>query len=284
MLAESGRLMGDFTLHRMAEQEFLLVGSGYLQTWHGRWFADHIDGNRAIVENLSDAWGGFAIFGPRSRELLANLSSEDLSNDAFPFMSCRRMAVGFAPALVSRLSVTGELGYEIFVSLAHMPVLHALLEQQRRRFDGRWVGYYAVNSLRLEKGFGIWSREFSRDYTPRMAGLDRFIAYDKGKFIGRAAALQDQGGASRMLVLLEVDAADADVAGFEPVYLDQALAGFTSSGAFGHCVGKSLAMGYVTPAARASAGPLTVWIMGEARAARILDRAPFDPDGLRMRG
>jgi dimethylglycine dehydrogenase len=285
MLSPAGRLMGDLTTLRPAPNEFYLLGSGYLQSWHGRWFDAHLDPAEARLENSSDSIGGVALFGPRARELLAELTHEDVSAAALPFMSVRRMTIGLAPAIVARISLTGELGYEIYVPTRHMAALYRAIEASRVRCAGRWVGYYALNSLRLEKGFGIWSREFSRDYTPRMSGLTRFIDYEKAVFVGRAAAIADRDRKPvRELVLLAIDASDADAVGGEPILLGEECVGFTTSGAYGHCVDESLAMGYVAAKARAADAPLIVTVVGEQRSARILPRAPFDPEGLRMRG
>jgi dimethylglycine dehydrogenase len=289
MLSHSGRLMGDLTTLRLAADEFYLLGSGYLQSWHGRWFDAHLKAADVRVENASDALGGFAIFGPRSRDVLAALADEDVAPAGLPFMRVRRMTIGFAHALVARLSVTGELGYEIYVPSRYMSSVYRAIETVKARAGTgvapRWVGYYALNSLRLEKGFGIWSREFTRDYTPRMAGLGRFIDYDKPEFIGRAAALQDRDRSPvHELVLLAIEAADADAAGGEPIFLEGDLVGYTTSGGYGHYVDRSLAMGYVTPEARSTSAMLSVSVVGEPRPARILPQAPFDPRGLRMRG
>ncbi len=102
--------------------------------------------------------------------------------DALPFMAVAQLDLAFAPAIVARLSVTGELGYEIYVPAVHLPALLDAVIEASSGLSMRHIGMYALNSLRLEKGFGIWSREFSRDYTPRMSGLDRFVAYDKAGF------------------------------------------------------------------------------------------------------
>jgi dimethylglycine dehydrogenase len=285
MLSASGRLMGDLTTLRLAPDDFLLLGSGYLQAWHGRWFDAHLDTTGVRLENSSDSLGGIALFGPRARELLAMITHEDVSATALPFMGVRRLTIGLAPAIVARLSVTGELGYEIYVPIQHMAAVYRVIEAARPRCAGRWVGYYALNSLRLEKGFGIWSREYSRDYTPRMADLTRFICYDKPDFIGRTAALAERERTpARELALFEIDATDADAGGGEPILLNGEYVGFTTSGGYGHYVEKSLAMGYITPAARAANAALVVTVVGESRVARILERAAFDPEGHRMRG
>lgn len=284
MLSQGGRLMGDLTTARLDEDRFMIFGSGYLQTWHMRWFDQHLAGEGVTVRNVSDEWLGLAIFGPRSRNVLGRLVAEDVSNEGFPFMSVRRVNVGMIPAVVGRLSVTGELGYEIYVRAVY---LWSLYQSLHRAADGLGlcdVGVYAMNSLRLEKGYGIWSREFSRDYTPVMSGLSRFVDYDKGDFIGRDAALRDRDAAPhKRLVLLEVAPADADAAGYEPIWRDQEMVGFVTSGGYGHCVGKSLAMGYLQNGAADPDFPLQVSILGVRRNCRVLPKPPIDPSGTRIR-
>jgi dimethylglycine dehydrogenase len=283
MLSPRGRLMGDLTTLALGPEEFWVSGSGYLQNWHMRWFATHA-GTEARIDNLSDAYGGVAMFGPRSRGILERLTGEDVSNAGFPFMSVRRMDIALAPAIVGRLSVSGELGFEIYVPSAHVSALCRALERASAG-EARWIGMYALNSLRLEKGFGIWSREFSPDHTPRMCGLDRFVDYGKPDFIGRAAALEDRERApERILLTLAIDADRADPAGYEPIFRGGEYVGYTTSGGYGHCAGTSLAMGYVSAAAAAAGGEFAVTLLGESRPARPLSQAAVDPAGARMRG
>jgi len=285
MLANSGRLMGDLTTFRLAEDRFLIFGSGYLQAWHMRWFAEHLSGPGCDVRNVTEDYGGIALFGPRSRELLRRTARTDVSDAAFAFMSVHVMDLAFAPAIVARLSVTGELGYEIYVPALYLPaLLETILETAPSDAEPRHVGLYALNSLRLEKSFGIWSREYSRDYTPHMAGLTRFIDYERADFIGRSAALRDRDRCpERRLVTLSIEALDADASGYEPIELADRLVGFTTSGGYGHCTDTSLAMGYLSSEIPADETGLTVRIAGELRRCRVLPRPVFDPDGRRMR-
>ena len=285
MLAHSGRLMGDLTTMRLAEDHFRIGGSGYLQAWHMRWFCEHLAQEGVEVNNVTDSYGGLALIGPRSRELLSRIANSDVSDRALPFMATARRDIACAPALVGRLSVTGELGYEIYVPSTHLAELLDAVSQACGEFGARHIGMYALNSLRLEKGFGIWSREFSRDYTPHMSGLDRFIAYDKPDFIGRAAALRDRESIpDKRLATLAVDSSDADATGYEPIWLGSEMVGFVTSGGYGHCVGMSLAMGYLKSDIADEQSDLSVTILGERRECRILKQAPIDPTGARMRG
>jgi dimethylglycine dehydrogenase len=284
MLAPSGRLMGDLTTLRLADDRFLIFGSGYLQSWHLRWFDEHLVGPGVEVRNVTDELGGLALVGPRSRELLARLAETDVSNDALPFMSGTEMPLKVGLSIVARLSVTGELGYEIYVPAKQLPALLNAVLEVAPEFGARHIGMYALNSLRLEKGFGIWSREFSRDYTPKMSGLDRFVAYDKGDFVGREAALRERSlPPAQRLVTLAVEAADADAAGYEPIWSGGDFAGFVTSGGFGHCAGVSLAMGYLRAEVADDETDLSVTILGERRACRILKHPAIDPTGMRMR-
>jgi dimethylglycine dehydrogenase len=285
MLAHSGRLMGDLTTMRLAEDHFRIFGSGYLQTWHMRWFTENLNSEDVQVLNVTDHYGGVALMGPRSGEVLARLANVDVSDHALPFMAVTRMDLAFAPAVVARLSVSGELGYEIYVPTLHLPALFDAVLEASRELGARHLGLYALNSLRLEKGFGIWSREFSRDYTPRMSGLDRFVAYDKPDFIGRDAALRDrQRVPDKRLVTLAVDSRDADASGYEPIWLDSKLVGFVTSGGYGHCAGTSLAMGYLQSVTPDGQDGLSVTILGERCRCRVLRQAAVDPTGARMRG
>ena len=229
MLSPSGRLMGDLTAFNWDDQCFWLMGSYYLRQWHMRWFADHLPKIGATVRDISDEVVGIAIAGPKSRELISRLTPADMSQGAFRFLSAAALDVGPIRAKVGRLSVIGELGYEINVRATEQRALYQALLEAGGDLGLRQIGYNAVNSLRLEKSFGIWSREFTWAYTSGMSGLDRFVAFEKPDFIGREAALRERerGGPRQRLVTLVVDAQDADAAGFEPVWIGDRRVGFS---------------------------------------------------------
>jgi Glycine cleavage system T protein (aminomethyltransferase) len=284
MLNEAGRLMGDLTVARLDEDRFWLTGSYYLQDWHQRWFRQHLPATGVDVRNVTDGWMGFSISGPESRRILERLTHEDVSNEAFMFLTCRPMDVGTVRAVVGRISLTGELGYEITVPTEqHRTLLHAVLEAGNA--DGlRLIGDRAVDSLRLEKGYGIWSTEFTQAYSPGMSGLDRFVAFDKGDFIGREAVRRErETGAPQSLVLLEVDAEGADASGDEGIWFEGRRVGFVTSGSYGHHVRKSLALAYVDREIVDTTPELTVHVVGEERTARILPEPPYDPQGSKLR-
>jgi dimethylglycine dehydrogenase len=200
-------------------------------------------------------------------------------------MSCVQIDVGSTPAVVARLSLTGELGYEINVTAScQRDLWHALLAAGTPH-GMRPIGMRAQDSLRLEKGYGVWSLEFSTACTPAMAGLDRFVAFDKGEFIGRQAALAAQATDPALrLALLEIDASDAVAHGHEPVHHDGRRIGYVTSGAYGHHVQRNLALAYLESRLCRTRDPLSVTLIGKPRVARVLDAAPYDPHGTKLRG
>ncbi|MEX1047038.1 MAG: FAD-dependent oxidoreductase [Actinomycetota bacterium] len=284
MLGPAGRLMGDLSVAKLAEDRFWLTGSYYLQDWHMRWFHQHLPPGGVELRNITDEWMGFSISGPASREILERLTADDVSNEAFPFMGVREMDVGIAGAVVGRISLTGELGYEIVVPSGEQRTLLQQLRDRGEHRGLRLIGDRAVDSLRLEKGYGIWSAEFRQDYTPGMSYLKRYVAFDKGEFIGREAAERERGaGSDQTLVVLDVDAGDADAAQDDGVWIGEQRVGFVTSGAYGHHVGKSLALAYLDRDVAAKDPELTVFVVGEPRSARVLPEPPYDPAGARLR-
>jgi dimethylglycine dehydrogenase len=285
MLAHSGKIFGDFTVSCLSEQEFQLTASYGAQGWHSRWFDQNMmDGVR--VENISDARSGFQIAGPKARELLSRVTRADVSAEAFKFMDVKRMTVGMANCIVQRVSYTADLGYEIFTD--HMSVRHLwdVLNAAGTDLGLRPFGMRAMMSLRLDKWFGSWGREFSPDYTPMETGLDRFIRWNKdADWIGKAAATAEKAaGPKRRLVNFIVDANDADVVAWEPIWLDGAVVGYCTSGGYSHWTGKSVAMGFL-PADRVQDGLVCeIEILGERRKATVQLAPLWDGDGARMRG
>lgn len=283
MLSPKGRLIGDFTVSCLAEDRFQLTASYGAQAYHMRWFQQNADAG-VSVENISDRLTGFQIAGPKSREVLAACSRTDISDMAF--MDVRRMTVGMADCTVQRVSYTGDLGFEIYCDPMAQRALWSVLWGEGQKHGMRPFGMRAMMSLRLDKFFGSWLNEFSPDYTAAETGLDRFVSFKKNAdFIGRAAAEAERAaGPQRRLCAFEVDAEDADVVAYEPVWLDGKVQGFCTSGGYSHHAGKSIALGFV-PQDRAQEGlEVEIEIMGQMRPARLITAPLFDADGARMRG
>ena len=284
MLNENGKLIGDFTMCRIGAERFLLVGTYAAERFYQRWFEARLAGFKVQVRACAMEWLGLSIAGPASRELLQSLVDEDLGTKAFPFMSFGAMDVGLVPALVGRLSFTGDLGYEIWVKSEFHRELYERLVAAGKPLGLRHFGGRALNSMRMEKSFGSWAREYRPIYGPFEANLDRFVDLKKADFVGRAAALAEKSsGGQRKLITLDIDAKDCDAIADEPIWLDGRVVGWVTSGAYGHSVGKSLALGYVDrESAKATTG-FEVELIGDRRAAVRLESPAFDPSGQRMR-
>ncbi|NQW09201.1 MAG: GcvT family protein [Alphaproteobacteria bacterium] len=285
MLSPNGRLKGDLTVFNWDGETFWLMGSYYLRQWHMRWFQDHaVDG--VTVRDVSDDWTGWLVSGPKARQVMERVvHNASMAHEDFRFLACRDLDVGLSRAKVGRLSVWGELGYEINVPAAEHRVLYDTLKAAGTELGMADVGMNASGSLRLEKSFGVWSLEFRQNYTPGMTLMDRWIAFDKGDFIGRDAALRERDGdtAPRKLATLEIDSDDADTAGFEPIWDGDTRVGFVTSGAYGHCVGKSIAMAMIDKERIAEGAAFDVHVVGVKKKARIIADSPMNPSGSRMR-
>lgn len=283
MLGETGRLKGDLTVLNWGNGTWWIMGSYYLRAWHMRWFLDHLD-DGVEVRDLGEEICGFGVVGPKSRAVVEKLAEQDISH--LTFMGCGEFDIGLVRAHVARMSVTGEMGYEINCRYGDHITLRRMLLEAGASEDIRECGFNAMLSTRLEKSFGIWSAEFRQEYTPAMTGMDRWIDWEKGDFIGRKAALaeRDGNGPAKLLATLEVDADDADASGYEPVWADGKLAGFVTSGGYGHTIGKSLAMALIDREHAKEGTELSVHVVGVARAARVIGPSPYDPQGKAMRG
>ncbi|MYJ86150.1 MAG: FAD-dependent oxidoreductase [Rhodobacteraceae bacterium] len=284
MLSPEGKLKGDLTLFNWGDGTWWIMGSYYLRAWHMRWFDNYLS-EGVTVRDISDEMLGFSVSGPNARKIVQKITNSDLSNQSFPFMSCQEMDMGLARAKVARISVAGELGFEINCPVASHEILRNTLLEAGKPEGMMEYGYNALLSLRLEKSFGIWSTEFTQAYTSGMTGMDRWIDWGKPEFIGRGKALEekDAQSPSMALVTLEIDALDADASGYEPIWKGNTRVGFVTSGGYGHSVKKSLAMALVEPEFSTPGTKLAVHIVGVERPAKVIPVSPYDPSGKAMR-
>jgi dimethylglycine dehydrogenase len=220
MLNEFGRLIGDFTIAKAAEERFMIFGSSAAQKYHMRWFERHLPKDGSVrLHRFDQTLVGLSIAGPRSRDLLAKLVDADVSNKAFRFMDFREIAVGGAPCMVNRVTYTGDLGYEIWMAPAYQRLVYAAIKQAGQEFGIVDFGMRALLSMRLEKNFPTWFRELRPIYGVFEGSMDRFIKLDKNDFIGREQAAKEQAeGPKLRRVSFLVDAIDADVMGDEPIW------------------------------------------------------------------
>ena len=282
MLAEDGRLKGDLTVFNWGDGSWWIMGSYYLRQWHARWFDDHMtDG--VTVRDLGEETSGFSLAGPASLKVIEKLTDGPIGK--LKFMGCGHFDIGLLRCKVGRLSVAGELGYEIHCRAGDHATLRHTLLQAGADLGIREYGFNALLSLRLEKSFGIWNAEFTQGYTTGMTGMDRWIDWDKN-FIGKTAAVaeRDGNGPAQMLVTLEIEADGADASGYEPIWANGKQVGFVTSGGYGHTTQKSLAMALVDQAQCTPGTELSVHVVGVERAAKVIPPSPYDPQGKSMRG
>jgi 4-methylaminobutanoate oxidase (formaldehyde-forming) len=246
------------------------------------------------VTDVTPMYAMLAVMGPDSRELLSRVSTAAFDSASFPFGASREIDVGYATVRATRLTYVGELGWELYVPVEFAVAVHEAITAAGADLGLRNAGYYAVDSLRLEKGYRAWGRELSPEVNPFEAGLSFAIDWNKGDFRGRAALerLRAAGGAaaaSRRVVSLVIDAPLTNLWGNELILRDGKAAGFVTSAAFGHTLGSPVALGLVSNA-RAAAGPEWIesgnWqvdLAGELLSASVSLRAPYDPAGKRVR-
>jgi dimethylglycine dehydrogenase len=285
LIGRRGGVAGDFTVTRLGDDEFWVVGSGMAERFHQRFFRQVPLPKGTTLESLTDRVCGFNVAGPRARDLLARVTNADLSNAGFPFFRSARIVVAGVACVAIRVSFTGDLGWELHCAAEDQRALYAALLAAGRDLGAGPVGSRALMSLRIEKGYGSWGRDYSPEYWPQESGLAGLIVRDKD-FLNKDAwlAIADRPARDR-LVTLRIDAVDADASGGEPVFLpDGTPVGQVSSGAYGYTVGASLALAYLRVGAVAPGDRVSVAILGRPHTAEVLAAPPFDPEGARLRG
>jgi 4-methylaminobutanoate oxidase (formaldehyde-forming) len=293
MLNERGGYESDFTLTRIAPDQYLLV-TGSAQTTRDLDFLERRipDDARCSVVDVTGMYAVLAVMGPRSRALLQAVSKADWSNAAFSFGTSREVDIGYATVRATRLTYVGELGWEMYVPVEFAVGVYEALREAGREFGLVDAGYYAIDSLRIEKGYRAWGRELTPDVNPVEAGLS--FACKIGReipFRGRAAVLNAKAnGVRRRVAGFSIDASDAMLWGGEAILRDGEPAGFVTSAAFGHTIGLPVALGIVARAgiplddAYLDAGRYEIDLAGERLPARLHRRAIVDPTGARIRG
>lgn len=287
LIGARGGIAGDFTVTCLAPDEYWVIGSGMAERYHLRFFKAVPLPENTSFTSLTNAICGFNVAGPGARDLLQRLTNADLSTPAFPFMRSARIELAGVKVMALRVSFTGDLGWELHCAEADQETLYRALIEAGKGIGAGPVGSRALMSLRIEKGYGSWGREYSPEYWPHEVQMERLIKMDKD-FLNKAAVAETLGQPPReTLSLMAIDAADvaassADASGGEPVFTAQGTpAGRVTSGTFGHSTGQSLALGFlkdVRPGDR-----ISVMILGRPHGATVLAEPPFDPKGARLR-
>lgn len=292
LLNEKGGFESDLTLHRLSEDSFLLV-TGTAQVVRDKdWIERHAAaGDRVAVADVTSAYAVLGVAGPRVRELLARVSPADFSNAAFPYYTWQEIEIGYGVARAARVSYTGELGFELYVGCEFAAHVYDALAEAGAELGLIDIGIDALTSLRIEKGYRAWGAELSPEDTPFEAGLGFAVKLGKQvPFVGREALLkQRKEGVKRRLVLFTLEDASAHPFGREAIVHEGRIVGQVTSAAFGHTLGRAVAMGYVPgePARiedMIRKGGFEIEIACERFPATASLEAPYDPKSLRIRG
>lgn len=283
LLSPGGRILGEMTVSRLGEDRFYALSAAAAELRDQDLLMQSLRPHESVrIENVTEDRGVLVLSGPRSRELLSLLTDANLSNERFRWLSAREISVAGHPVRALRVSYVGELGWELHPPIASMAALYDAIWTQGRALGIANYGLYAVNSMRIEKGYKAWSTELTNELNMLEADMSRFINLDKADFAGKAATLA-QAPRPLKIVYAEVDAADTDARGGEPVLDRERCIGVTTSGAYGHRVDKSLTFACVEPPFAIPGSAFDVLIQGERRRATVLGQAAYDPENLRMR-
>jgi dimethylglycine dehydrogenase len=281
LLNKNGFIESELTVTRISADHFYVLSAAVAQahdfdqlTWR-KHAKENVD-----IADITDDFGVLVLAGPKSRDVLARLCKDDLGK----WLTGRMATVAGIAVRLLRVNYVGELGWEIHCPMKHLQALFDSLREAGKAHGLKLFGTYAMNSLRMEKAYRAWGSELTTEIDMYEASMSRFIREDKPDFIGKAASLQrKQKGARMQLVYLEVDTTDCDCIGNEPVYHTGKVVGVTTSGAFGHAVGKSLAFAYVPTDLATHGTNLEIMFFTELRSARIIPDPIWDPENLRLR-
>lgn len=286
-LTKTGGVQAEYVVARLAGEMFYLISTPRAERWNFDDLAKLLphDGS-VMLRNVTNDRGCFTIVGPNARRVLQPLTEIDLSNEAFPWFSVRTGSVGLASDVrLLRVNYEGELGWELYHPLCYQRHLLDAVLAAGAPHGLRPIGLYALELLRLEKSFRAMFRDLNPELSAWESGIDRFIALDKGGFIGREALIrQKEKGVEWRLVTLAIDTQGASALAHEGVYRDDRLVGRVTSGGFAHTLGHDIALALLPLALGAVGTPLEVPILGEMRKARVIADFPYDPQSLRSRG
>ena len=248
-LNERGGIEADLTVTRLEENKFMVVTAFATEYRDFNWLQKNIGSDEhAIATNVTSGYAVISIMGPRSRELLSGLTSADLSSQVFPFGTSREIELGYALVRASRITFVGELGWELYIPTEFAVAVYDLIVERGASFGLTHAGYHTLNSCRMEKAYRHWGHDITEEDTPLEAGLGFAVKFDKpGGFIGREALLKkEEDGLKRRLLTFALEDPQPLLYHEEPIFRDGVLVGSTTSGMFGHTIGSSIALGYVS--------------------------------------
>ena len=278
---EKGRIVTEMSVARLAEDDLLLITAATAQAHDRAWLERHLQPGLSLSDHTDD-WSTQILTGPKSRAILAAISDADLSKGWLTFQTAH---VGGAEVFLMRVSFAGELGWEIHSRVQNTPRIYDAVMAAGLPFGLKPFGMFALNSLRIEKGYRAWKGDLSTDYTVLQGGLERFVDWTKPDFRGKAAVLAEkQAGVAKQFVTLIVDSDTFDPPYMSTIWHNGVIVGETTSGYFGHRVGKCIALGMLRSDLCAPGTAVRIEIFGEQYLATVQADAPlWDPKNERIR-
>lgn len=285
MLKPSGNIHSDITVTCLGKDRYYVVCGALAERHDYDWIVKHLPEQTEItVKNITNQYGSLVLAGPESRNILQKLTETNMENAAFPFFTMQEILVAGVPVRAMRLNFVGELGWELHHAIEHQHALFAALMETGKDFGLRLFGMRAMNSMRLEKGYGGWGVEFTPDVSPLEANLERFVLFNK-EFIGKEALQKQQkdGVKNKLVTLLIQGNDDTDPYGDEALFLDGKVVGRITSGGYGHRIGSSIALASVQSAFAEVGTKLNINLLGDTFTAEIVGTPAYDFENTRMR-
>jgi sarcosine dehydrogenase len=285
LLNTRGGIEADLTVARLAEDHFYIVTGTGFRTHDQAWIASHLPSTGCTLRDVTESYGTLSLMGPNARDVLAAVTSENVSNMEFPFGTVQDVRIAGTQVRALRLTYVGELGWELHVPIAAIgDVYDALMAAGH---SVRPVGYRCLESLRLEKGYRAWSSDITPNDTPMEAGLGWAVRKADQGFIG-AQALAKAGPLTKCFVGFTLDDPAAVLVGRETILRDGVAVGYLTSGGYGYTIGKSIGYGYVRDLGGVSddfltSGSYALVVASQTYPAKIMLGAPFDPSNSRVK-
>jgi len=279
-LNTKGGVLSEYTIAKEKDDSYYIVSAGAFQRLDHDWINKWMPKDRSVTfENLTNSLGVLVVAGPKARELMKKISSSDFSNDNFPWLSAKKIDVGFAPSIAMRMNFVGELGWELHHPIEYQNHIFDVLMKEGEEFGLKPFGIRAMDSLRMEKTYKLVGTEMSIEYSPFESGLDRFIHLNKGSFIGRDSLIewQQKGFINKMVTLEVKDVTDADALGNNPIFKNNKVVGRATGGNYGFRVQKSLAIAMVSPEFGKIGTELSMDILGKIYKVVVIEDSPYDP-------
>jgi dimethylglycine dehydrogenase len=281
-LSKNGRILGEATVTRISGEHFYLLSAASAELRDLDHLVQRVEaGEQVEIRNTTEERGVIVLAGPKARDVLSGLTDASLENADFPWRTAQQIKIAGIPTLALRINYVGELGWELHPAMADLPSLYEAVCSAGEEHGIADFGLYAMNSLRMEKGYRGWGAELTNEVTMLDADMARFYASAKDDFVGKAATESNEAGPLR-LVYFEVDAEDADVRGGEPIFLGDTCVGVTTSGGYGYAVEKSLGFGYVPPEQAEPGSVIDIGLLDARCRATVLAEPIYDPANERL--